>query len=73
MLQVQTRTFRRVLPYGNEQTQQQAIDAVTFDVNTFMASLPFDRVLDYHSTLAAVSKYGDAVAYVATVVFLDEV
>ena len=70
---VQTRTFRRVLPYGNEVTQHQAIDAVTTDVNAFMATMPFDRVLDYQGILTAVNKYGDSVAYVATVVYLDEV
>lgn len=66
---IQTRVFKRVVEAGNIES---AIEAVTGEVNVFLATFADpSEVLDivYHNGSA--SKYGERLAYVVTIVYME--
>jgi len=66
---VQTRVFRRIIPDTTVNHLHQAIDSVSEEVNTFLASLPtLGDALDIQTNVVRIGRY---VAYVVTITYVE--
>lgn len=68
---VKTKVFRQIT-IPSDPALENAVAAVTSEVNAFLATLPnLGDVLDVRYELTPIEKYGSALHYMATVIYVE--